>query len=89
MIDRAIKTHLYQPSITYSKLSIATLEQGLKLLKTPIVNFEHVSHLGSVSFVNFEQANVGWGNVLVFFETSLLAMDKTNFRYNRWKPKEI
>ena len=25
-----------------------------------IVNFEHISHLADVSFVNFEQVNAGW-----------------------------
>ena len=72
---------LHQPAITCSKLTIETLEEGLKYcskftIKTPerrhcrcsgvfIVNFEHITRCFSVSIVNFEQVNAGWSSVLV------------------------
>ena len=41
--------HLCQPAITYSKLTIETLEQDVKYVQIRsgvfIVNFEHISHL--------------------------------------------
>ena len=40
-----------QPAITYSKLTIETLKQGVKQ-STPC---------SSVSIVNFQQLNAGWG----------------------------
>ena len=39
-----------QPAITCSKLTIETLEQGVK----------YVQSVSSVSVVNFEQVNAGW-----------------------------
>ena len=50
-----------QPAITCSKLTIETVEQGVKYVQSSgifIVNFERILHL--VSFVNFEQVNAGW-----------------------------
>ena len=66
---------LSQQAITYSKLTIETLEQMCEIcsmlkIKPPkrccrfggfIVNFEHVSQLcSSLSIVNFKQVNAGW-----------------------------
>ena len=61
------------PAFTCSKLSIETLEQGVKCMFKVnnkdtsrsgifIVNFEHISHLPcfSVSIVNFEHVIAGW-----------------------------
>ena len=70
-----------QPSFSCSKLTIETLEQRFEIcskltIKTPkrrrrrfgvfIVNFEHISHLcSSVSIVNFERVNAGWGYLII------------------------
>ena len=53
-----------------SKLTIETLEQGMKYLQSSqwrrsgvfIVNFDHISHLvlSNVYIVNFEQVNACW-----------------------------
>ena len=45
-----------------SKLTIKIPERPhWRLSGIFIVNFEHISHLASVSIVNFEQVNAGWG----------------------------
>ena len=52
-----------QTAITCSKLTRETLGQGVKYVHSGvfIVNFEHISHLVLVFFIdNFEQVNAGW-----------------------------
>ena len=81
-LNQALSCSASQPAITCSKLTIETeqrCETCSKLtIKPPkrrqwrrfggfIVNFEHISHLrSSVSMVNFEQVNGGWGVNLKF-----------------------
>ena len=63
-----------QPAITSSKLTIKTPERR-QLCRSGvfIVNFENISHLvSSVSIVNFEKVNVGWGDLLFRNFLSLL-----------------
>ena len=70
MVEFGYHVQASQPAFTCSKLTIETLEQGVKMFKvknkdtrmTPNmlkVNFEHISHLG-VSIVNFEHVIAGW-----------------------------
>ena len=69
-----------QPAFTCSKLTLETLEQGVKYVQSQqerhqndawrrsgafIVNFEHISHL-SVSSVNFEHVTAGWDLMTAF-----------------------
>ena len=59
---------LPQPVFTRSKLTIETLEQGVKYVQSSgvfIVNFEHISHLfssASVVKLEFEHVIGVWGN---------------------------
>ena len=60
-IQRLIGT---EPSITFLKLTIKTLEQGVKYVHIRSglfnANFEHISHFVLMFFiVNFEQVNAG------------------------------
>ena len=48
-----------QPTVTCSKLTIETLEQG-RHSGVFIVNFEHFTSCSSVSVVNFEHVIAGW-----------------------------
>ena len=44
----------------YSKLTIKTTERRYWRRSGVLINFEHISHVSSVSIVNFEQVNVSW-----------------------------
>ena len=58
-----------QSAITCSKLTIETLDQGVKYVKLT-TSFTSCS---SVSIVNFEQVNSGWEGYLGFCQTSFIA----------------
>ena len=60
-----------QLAITWSNLTIETLEQGLKYVQhlnaasVFFVNFEHISHLVLV-FLWFEQVNASWDSICLW-----------------------
>ena len=58
-----------QSAITCSKLTVETLDQGVKYVKLT-TSFTSCS---SVSIVNFEQVNSGWEGYLGFCQTSFIA----------------
>ena len=60
-----ILLYLSQPAITCSKLTIETLEQGVKytngvVLVSLLLTLNIFHTFSSVSIVNFEQVNAGW-----------------------------
>ena len=76
-----------QPGITSSKLTIETLEQGVKYVQNYwrcsgafIVNFEHIPHfVSSVSIINFEQVDASW--VVVKLTLFYFSINPKNFPF--------
>ena len=58
-MDVAQVSHSFQTAITCSKLTIETLEQGVKYFVFVAI-FEHFRPCSSVSIFNLEQVNAGW-----------------------------
>ena len=58
--------NISQPAITFSKLTIETLEYHWRRSGIFNLNIKHILHL-AVSFVNLEQVNTGWEFWLICF----------------------
>ena len=70
-----------QSAITCSKLTIETLDQGVKYFKLTIktperrqTSWTYFTSCSSVSIVNFEQVNSGWEGYLGLCQTSFMEL---------------